>query len=499
MVDITVLPPEIISKIFEFLRHEDRLAAACVCKQWLDLAFSPKFCRRLCLQLNTNSKFTALRSSIFWRRCRKVTLRCDEIDNENLQIIIDFLKNAPLEWFHIDGDSVVVKELLGSDMQHMTHLSLYLHYNAGHGSEADFNINFNSVKYLNLRAPIGRYLSLNVNCPNLIAVNMVVVNDECVPVITSLRTQLQGLEISAPSSVFLKQLAKETFENLTTLSLWVAPHGNDIEQVLEKVPHLEDLCLNVGYTDTSVGACFTVLKHLKRLTLIGMTIDIVAFFGTLNSIKRLQMLSLERCNFTTEETNQASSIASESVTNFRLSNECDHYVMPSFPNLEELAFLYSCQPTVDVLGVICQQYPKLIKLNFGGNPGLISMFHTETSIINFKKLRHLKSVQFSRMSLENYDWITCGELKIQKLRLVGCMIDGTGALQIVQTFTGLREFFIDNSYLRQPSEVFDIDEGCTKGLRTYLPHCRVSYYDCHIEAPYNMCGGRKHPSGGLTL
>ncbi|XP_058461019.1 uncharacterized protein LOC131436358 [Malaya genurostris] len=491
MSDISILPPEILLNIFEFLGHKERLAAACVCKQWYDLAFSPKFCRQLGLQLNTSSKFTALKDSIFWKRCRKLSVRCDEIDTESKQVLLQLLLDAPLELFHIHGNTTVVKELLCNDMQHMTHLNLYLVHNVSSENLTKFDINFESVKYLNLRAPSGRFITFNINCPNLIALNMVVVNHDCISVITNLRMQLQVLENSAPSSRFLGKLAEEPFVNLTTLSLWVTPHGNDIEQMLEKVPRLEDLCLNVGYTDTCVGACFGILKHLKRLTLVGITINVADFFGTLNKLKNLQVLSLERCNFHTEPNNDDTLIASESVTSFRLSNESDNYIMPCFPNLEDLAFLYSCQPAVDVLAIICQQYPKLKKLNFGGNPGLISMFHTGTSIIHLKKLQHLKNIQFSRMSLENYDWISCNGLKIPKLRLVGCMIDGTGALQVVQTFTELREFFIDNSYLRQPSEVFDIDEDCTRGLRSYLPHCRMSYFDCHIEVPYDMCGGRK--------
>ncbi|XP_053687952.1 uncharacterized protein LOC128737355 [Sabethes cyaneus] len=489
---ISILPPEIISKIFEHLNRGERLTAAGVCRQWYELAFGSKFCRELCLQLNSSKpEITALRQSALWNRCRKVSIRCDELNDDAKAFLKEFFASAPLEWCHIDGNSALVKDLLVHSMAHLTHFSVYLHPSELHGGDIKLNINFDTLKCLNLRAPLNNALTLDVSCPNLITLNMVVLNDECISIITKLRKQLEGLEISMTSAVSLSRMAVEPFERLTTLALWVTPQYEELKQVLEQTPFLEDMYLNVGYADTTVGDCFNRLKNLKRLTLVGIKIDTSAFFGTMHKMKQLTKLSLERCSFISAQNEPKPTIVSESVTNFTLSNENENFVLPNFPNLEDLTFLYSCQPAVDVLGIISHQYKKLKRLNFGGNPGIISMFHHRSSIAYLNKIQHLNNIQFSRLSLQDYNWASCGDLQIQKLRLVGCMIDGTGAQQIVQTFPGLRELFIDNSYLRQPSEVFDIDENCSRGLRSYLPQCRVSYYDCHIEARYDTCAGRR--------
>ncbi|XP_055535804.1 F-box/LRR-repeat protein fbxl-1-like [Wyeomyia smithii] len=490
----SILPPEIISKIFEHLSRSERFTAAGVCRQWYDLAFGPKFCRELCIQLNSKKQgLTTFRESILWNRSRKASIRCDELNNDTKMLLKEFLENAPLEWFHIDGDSGLVQDLLVQKMPHLTHFSVYLHPNETQSGDVNFQIEFDSLKCLNLRAPLSNALTLDVNCPNLITVNMVVLNDDCISVITKLRKQLEGLEISVTSAVSLNQLAMKPFDKLITLALWVTPQAEELQQVLEQTPYLEDMYLNVGYSDTIVGGCFSSLKNLKTLSLVGIKIDAILFFGTMHKMTKLEKLSLERCSFVSEQTSQKMTVVSESITSFTLSNENENFVLPNFPNLEDLTFLYSCQPAVDVLGIICHQYTKLKRLNFGGNPGIISMFHQRTSIAYLNKLKLLNNIQFSRLSLQDYDWVSCGDLKIQKLRLVGCMIDGTGAQQIVQTFPELREFFIDNSYLRQPSEVFEIDENCTRGLRSFVPNCRVSYYDCHIEARYDMCAGRSLP------
>ncbi|EDS45019.1 conserved hypothetical protein [Culex quinquefasciatus] len=122
--------------------------------------------------------------------------------------------------------------------------------------------------------------------------------------------------------------------------------------------------------------------------------------------------------------------------------------------------------------------------------GELGEFLTKSSIAHINNLPTLKILQLVRMSLDSADWSQCRHRnQLQKIRLVGCPIDGRGAQQLAATFPELRELFLDHCHLRQPTDAFEIAENFSEqqALRRRLERCRVSYYDCHVEDSLGSC------------
>lgn len=121
-----------------------------------------------------------------------------------------------------------------------------------------------------------------------------------------------------------------------------------------------------------------------------------------------------------------------------------------------------------------------------------SNFPDPKSLVHLKKLAFLKIFQLNRLAAEMLDWSLLNENRIEYLRFDGCSIDGRKASQIIQFFKHLRQLFLDHCYLRQPRiDIFELEVRCVHGLRSQLPACAVSLYDCHLEELRDPCGCRK--------
>ncbi|XP_065091963.1 uncharacterized protein LOC135712826 [Ochlerotatus camptorhynchus] len=486
-IKITDLPPEMIEQIFGHLQHHERLVVSCTCKAWRKLVFSPKFCKRLYLHLRSADDIVLkLRDGTVYELCRNAVISCESIPDDHKSSLNNYLQNAPLESLNIVTAKATAKWILEHNLAQMEMLET-LHLDLRDCDGEMLRISHQTLK----NATFKRMWTIEIDCPNLSAINSHLSDEKCVDFIKSLRGQLQSLMLFSEVKQVYTALSDVEWDNLRELHMNIVPRGNDLEILLERMPCLKKLVLHDNYTLPAIGKEFRAAKSLSELVLIKVNIN-AEFNKSLERLTLLESLMLINIIFThgKEQCLKSSSIKRLTLCH-RLRNP-----LPQFPNLKILNLQCEEFELCDILKDLCIYYPKLEQLSFGVAPGEIGVLQTESgyretkSLSHLKKMEFLKTVQLNRIATELLDWSTCNDNRIESLRLDGCSIDGKTAQQLVQVFKQLRQLFLDHCYLRQPrTDVFELDENCTYGLRSQLPGCTISYYDCHIEELHDACGG----------
>ncbi|XP_039437440.1 uncharacterized protein LOC120418962 [Culex pipiens pallens] len=500
MTEYPVLPPEVISLILEFLPFRERLATAAVCKQWYDLVYGTKFCRqRLVLRVEPGNNLVQLQqnNSLLLQRCRAMQLQLSGIDDEGIVLLKDLLMaKAAMLRLSVVGSTRELKSILedtlpgldqligleiellaepSSELEEVTSGELgevpseneedrVLNMISDCGGASTFittlNLANSSIKYLALKDTNCDHTYIDGNFPSLTNVSM-----------------RNSVLCSASDDAF-------DFEELS-LSHFDGSTESDDEPVSDEMAHLKKLCL----ANTSIDSRMLRFLALTELRLVETKTVFASLRDSISAMKQLLKWELIDVTFQ-EDTLPNTSFTSDSITNYKFYCAKDYTVQVDFPNLECLSYISTSQVAPKMFEQIWINHRKLQRLSFGVCEGQIGKFLTKSSIAHINNLPTLKILQLVRMSLDSADWSQCRHRnQLQKIRLVGCPIDGRGAQQLAATFPELRELFLDHCHLRQPTDAFEIAENFSEqqALRRRLERCRVSYYDCHVEDSLGSC------------
>lgn len=487
------LPPEMMEKIFEHLTFHERLLISATCKLWHKVIFGPQFCKRLFLHLRTLDDLVKKPyAKEMMGRCRNVNVSCSHFGENELKLLKDYMSGSSLEKIKISTSIQTGKHIVEAALQVLIELeTLHLDLQGSYDGEV-IQISHPKLKSIVLN---GQW-NYVIECGSLTTLESNQVNEISAQGVGALRRQLRSLKLSGLHKDLFNAatsdiISSSRWDYLRELCFIYPPSLEHLERMLEKMPCLESLSL---YKSNQIitGKELAPATRLSELTLGKQCIETVSLniFLARSSLHRLSLLNCTFC---------ATNVPLTSDSIERLSFQPVYgELLPLFPNLKVLDVEGTKETDFSsILKQISKNYKRLERLTIGVKCGEIGQFAvclaTEASLtIPFSlptELDRLKVIQINRMDLNKIDWIACTGSKVEYIRLNGCSINGIGCKNLVQTFKHLRTLYLDHCYLRLPrADLFDIDETCSKGLRTYAPHCKISYYDCHIEDLYDYCG-----------
>ncbi|XP_055629265.1 uncharacterized protein LOC129770449 [Toxorhynchites rutilus septentrionalis] len=436
---------EIVAMVMEYLTIPERRTAASVCRQWRNSVFNESFFKQICVKVSRPTDLSALSTSALYRRFRNVSI---DYTHGNIDEVMlgNFLIGSPIERISINGESKPVKAWLENTLPFLRCL-LYLKIETWMKKD-DKDENLKKMK----PASIGEIEEIGINHPG---VKVLELKNFSACTIT---------EINCPALIVFHTSTNRFGANCELLPIF------------EKYTNLQELSLNDEHMALTEELEFDMLVHLVKLQLDGRSFKVNRkFFNSISRMPRLHTLHLVNCMFCLPDEAQATYVVSSRITTFVVCSDMPAIIILNFPNLKKLTCLCNGSDLNRNIQLMCRFYSVLEEINIGVPSNLYNLHYCDPLMEFISEFRCLRSIQFTRMFTINITWPVSNILDIEKIRFLECGVEGEAALLIADKFPALRDLFLDNCSLMGETDIFEIDEKCSRGLRSYIPRCRISF------------------------